>query len=97
MGLLFGWVRNAQQIQDTELASLRADYQTDYILMVAETYLSNNDLNWAEQQILLLETNSALRSVQQAVITAEKLGYHHLDVEKLGKLAGAFQTSPEAP
>ncbi|MAT42151.1 MAG: hypothetical protein CL609_07400 [Anaerolineaceae bacterium] len=97
MGLTFGWIRSPQQVQDTELASLRADYQTDYILMVAETYLGNGNLEWAEQQILILGGDSALRSVQQAIITAESLGYDHLDVETLAKLAGAFQGTQVEP
>ncbi len=79
------------------MASLRADYQTDYVLMVAETYLGNNNLDWAEQQILILGGNSALRSVQQAIISAEKLGYDHLDVETLAKMAGAFQGTQVEP
>lgn len=90
-------MRSTQQVKDTGLASLRADYQTDYILMVAETYLGNDNLDWAEQQILVLGNDSALRAVQQAIITAEKLGYDHLDIDVLAKLAGALQPAQVQP
>jgi len=86
-------VRPAQQVSNTELSALRADYQTDYILMVAQTYQGNGDLIWAEEQILKLDSGSVLRSVQQAIVTAEKLGYDHTDVETLAKLSNDFQTT----
>lgn len=90
-------MRSPQQVRNTDLSALRADYQTDYILMVAQTYQGNGDLIWAEEQILKLETTSVLRSVQQAILNAEKLGYDHNDVEFLAKLANDLQTNQGEP
>ena len=41
LGLLYGWVIEPVKFVDTTPASLRADYQTDYVLMVAEAYRSD--------------------------------------------------------
>ena len=60
--------------------------------MVAVTYQGNGDLAWAETQINSLAGPSPLRSVQQAILTAETLKYDHDDVETLAKLANALQT-----
>ena len=63
--------------------------------MVAESYQGNGDLDWVEIQIEKLTGDDALRAVQAAIITAEKLGYDHNDVETLAKLANDLQMQPE--
>ncbi|PKO11618.1 MAG: hypothetical protein CVU39_28330 [Chloroflexi bacterium HGW-Chloroflexi-10] len=61
--------------------------------MAAETFVAENNLVLAAQQLSYLGEEEPLRYVQQAIITAEELGYDHLDVELLADLARAFQTT----
>ena len=54
LGLLYGWVIEPVQYVDTAPDSLRLDYKTDYVLMVAEAYQVEHDLNLAVQRLSLL-------------------------------------------
>jgi hypothetical protein len=54
IGLVYGWIIEPVQYVDTAPASLRLDYKTDYVLMVAEAYQVEQDLNLAVQRLSLL-------------------------------------------
>jgi len=87
-----GWVRTPQKIANTSLSALRSDYFADYVLMVAETYKSNNDVALATYQLAYLGGERPLYHVQRAIIYAEELGYPLADMESLALLASAFQS-----
>lgn len=92
LGLLYGWVVNPVKYVDTTPGSLKADYQTDYILMIAEVYHTNADLDWAAQQLAILGSASPVQIVQQAILNAQKLGYSQPDLQRMSALALALQT-----
>ncbi|HSL45503.1 MAG TPA: hypothetical protein VK897_18860, partial [Anaerolineales bacterium] len=50
-GLYYGWVVNPVNYVDTTIDTLRPDYQTDYVLMVAEAYHANLDLDLAARRL----------------------------------------------
>lgn len=54
LGLYYGWFVNPVRYVNATPVQLRADYQTDYVLMVAEGYARNHDLNWARHYLALL-------------------------------------------
>ncbi len=54
LGLLYGWVISPVQLVETSPATLRIDYKTDYILMVAEVYSFDDDANAAVCRLALL-------------------------------------------
>lgn len=83
LGLLYGWQINAVQYVDTTIDTLRFDYQTDYVLMVAETHSLDSDLPLALSRLSALGNAPAERIVQQALLDAEKLGYADVDVARL--------------
>jgi hypothetical protein len=70
IGLLYGWVIEPVRYVDTAPDSLRLDYKTDYVLMVAEAYQVEHDLNLAVQRLSLLggapaeSTNTAIAFAQ---------------------------------
>lgn len=74
-------------------AELSIDYKTDYVLMVAETYRLNSNLEQATQRLSLLAAQpvgdgtpaaaSAGEVVQQAINFAEKVGYADVDLEQM--------------
>lgn len=93
LGLYLGWGILAAQPNDTSPDTLRADYRADYVLMVAEIYQHEGDPDAAIQRLALLG-ESPLRRVQEAILTAQQLGYARQDIETLARLFQALQTHP---
>ena len=52
-GLFYGWVVNPVEYVDIAPESLRVDYKTDYVLMVAEAYQVDHDLGLAVRRLAL--------------------------------------------
>lgn len=97
LGVIYGWLINPVQYVDTPPSNLRADYKADYALMVAEIYATDRDLTLASYRLTRLGDETPLRSVQQAIITAQQLGYSEQDTGLLAKLAEALQALTPAP
>lgn len=99
-GILYGWVLRPVQASGFSLDTLRSDYQADYVLMTAEIHRQDGDLNAAVERLAHLDDeSSALRVVQQAILTAQTLGYARSDIETLAALFQALQkgSPPPAP
>ena len=94
LGLAFGWVINPAQYLETNLATLRPDYKTDYVLMVAEAYHAEGDLTAAARRLAVLGDIPPLEMVQQAIVFANQAGYTPLDVDLMLKLAQGLKTWP---
>lgn len=90
LGLVYGWVINPVSFQDTTFSSLRIDYKTDYTLMVAEVYHQDNDLEWALNQLTLLEDPTPLDSVDNALRFASQADYTLPDMFLLRDLHNAL-------
>ena len=91
-GLYYGWQINPVKYVETTPATLRIDYQTDYILMVAEAYQAEGDLNTAARRLAVLGETPPAEIVRQAMIYAAQVLYADSDQDLLGKLASDFQT-----
>jgi hypothetical protein len=89
-GLVIGWYLRPSPIGAVPLAALRSDYQTDYVLMVAQIFETEKDLPKAVQRLAFLKNETPSRLVQLAVIQASDLGYDRRDLELLAKLAQAL-------
>jgi hypothetical protein len=92
LGLLYGWVVNPVEYVDTTPDSLRMDFKTDYVLMVAEAYQKEGNLGLAARRLALLGDTSPAELIAQASLSAVQLGYSNLDLSTLQKLADDFQT-----
>jgi hypothetical protein len=68
-GLFYGWVVNPVEYVDIAPESLREDYKTDYVLMVAEAYQVDHDLGLAVRRL------ASLGSSAPSEIVANALGY----------------------
>jgi hypothetical protein len=68
-GLYYGWRINPVKSVDATPATLRDDYKTDYVLMVAESYQVEKDLDLAVQRL------SYLGSQDPVEITANAIRY----------------------
>ena len=92
LGLLFGWAIYPVEYVDTTPDSLRMDYQTDFVLMVAEAYRLEGSLGLAARRLALLGDTSPGEIIAQASLNAVQLGYSANDLALLQKLADDFQT-----
>lgn len=89
-GLLYGWLVNPVKYVDTSPSSLRIDFKSDYVLMVAESYRADGNLALAVQRLSGLE-EQPVESVSQAVAFAEEHGYGETDLTAMKSLLEALQ------
>jgi len=90
LGLLIGWVLYPLQFAETTADSLSADYKADYTLMVAEVYQTDNDPGLAAVRLAPLG-DQPLRTVQEAIVTGQDLGFARRDMELMAQLLQALQ------
>jgi hypothetical protein len=86
IGLVYGWAFNPVEYIDTAPNSLREDYQTDYVLMVAEAYQVEGNLALAVRRLALLGGEVPESIVQQATLEAGRLGYLDQDLSLMQEL-----------
>ncbi len=86
-GLYFAWNMNPPGPGESSLSTLRKDYRTDYVLMVAEVFQSEGDVPRAVQRLAGLGSESPARLTQQAILSARELNYSNSDVETLARLS----------
>ncbi len=90
LGALYGWVVNPVKNVNATPDTLRIDYKSDYILMVAESYHSDQDLAMAVQRLALLGNDPPTKTVQQALLFAESR-YTDADIALIRTLSGALE------
>ena len=91
-GLFYGWVINPIRQADASPGRLREDYQSDYVLMVAEVYAHDEDISAAMDRLEFLGNEPVIRYVQEAILTAQELGYSRQDVDILAALNDGIQS-----
>ena len=97
LGLLIGWVLYPVEFENTAPSMLHPDYKADYVLMVAEIYNADHNLEKAAQRLALLDSLPPTRIVSDAIFTAGELGYTARDQELMGKLALALKNTGATP
>jgi hypothetical protein len=85
-GLFYGWLVNPGQPRDTSLGDLRADYQADYVLMVAEAYPQQADIAGAVELLRKVDAQDPLGVVRKGLQTAQQLGYSQQDIQTIAAL-----------
>lgn len=96
-GLAYAWIVNPVEYVNTTPDTLRPDFKTDYVLMVAEVYRAEGDLAIANRSLGMLGDQKPLVMVQDAVIYASEKDYGQVDVDLLQALLIAFQTWNPSP
>jgi hypothetical protein len=93
-GLYYGWRINPVEYVDTSPASLRADYKADTVLMVAEAYQGDGDLDMALKRLYMLGEQSPLEIVTEAITFAATIAppYAEGDLALMHKLANYLKT-----
>jgi hypothetical protein len=95
--LLYGWVLQPVRVTDTSLISLRQDYRTDYVLMVAEAYGGEGELSLAVQRLAALGPETPAQYVDAAIAYASDQAFAVDDLERLSRLARDLQSAPPTP
>jgi len=91
LGLLYGWLVNPVKYVDTTPDTLRIDYKTDYVLMVAEAYQLEGDPAQAVRRLALLGETPPAEMAYQAILFAQKTNYTDDDLTIMQALLGALQ------
>ena len=96
-GLAYGWLLEPVEYVDTTPTALRADYRTDYVLMVAEAYQGDGDLGLAIVRLGSLGPLPPEQRVVQAIDEAAARGLPRQDLDRLATLADALRAASTAP
>lgn len=95
-GLVYGWQINPVIYIDSGIESLRTDYQTDLILMTADVYAADLDLETAIQKISQIRSNDIQGLLAASLEYARQMNFSSQDIEKLDQLKDAVdQFVPE--
>jgi len=78
--MFYGWKVNPVRYAETTPDTLRVDFKTDYVLMVAEVYHIEKDPNLAARRLALISTEIPSDVVVKAIKEAEKTPYSSTDL-----------------
>jgi len=91
-GLLYGWVIAPVDFVDLTPDTLRADYRADYILMVAEAYQSENNLDLAARRLAIFGSDPPAEIAHQALQFGTSTGFSPSELNNLEVLIQALRT-----
>ena len=92
IAVAYGWLVRPVEYIDTSLDSLSIDYRTDYVLMVSESYASDQDLTLAQVRLAALGPQALDEYVTQAIDYALDNDFSRPDLERLNALAIVLRT-----
>jgi hypothetical protein len=95
LGLWYGWMVNPVEYKDTDVAHLYAVYRDEFILMVAEAYAVDGNLDTARARLALLSVPDPANTVADLAEAALSRGASQLDVQALARLAAALGVQRE--
>lgn len=91
LGLFYGWIINPVKFVDTTPASLRVDYRTDYVLMVAEAYHADQNVELAVRRLAIFGSETPDTLTAEALQTGHQTNYSENDLSLLQDLNRAMQ------
>jgi hypothetical protein len=91
LGLLYGWLISPVTYVETTPDTLHIQYKTDYVLMVAEVYNADKNLEMAVHRLGILGNFTPTDTVYQAITFAQKAGYADADLALMQNLLNAVQ------
>jgi len=91
IGLTYGWVIDPVDYFDLTPDTLRADYKADYVLMVAETYRTEQDPGLAARRLAIFGSQSPSAIATQGLDYARTNGFADSDIALIQELVTALQ------
>jgi hypothetical protein len=94
IGLAYSWLVKPINFSFSQAHTLRADYKTDYALMIAETYQREKSIALAVHRLeaIMADGETPITLMQQSLLSANVLGYSQNDIVTLTQLAQSVQT-----
>ena len=93
IGLVYGWIISPVEVVDTAPNTLRLDFKTDYVLMVAEIFSNEQDLDAAVRRLATLGGENYAQTVRDAVVFAVSYAYAPVDLAHMQGLLNALEAS----
>ena len=91
LGLFYGWVVSPVEYVDTTPSSLRSDFRTDYVLMVAETFQHDHDIQKATRNLAILGSQPPIEITIEAVNFAQLNNFNNEDITLLQNFSNALK------
>jgi hypothetical protein len=89
--MYYGWKIKPVRYTETTPRTLRVDYKTDYVLMVAEAYRAEGDIDLAARRLVLISTDEPLKVITTAIQEAKSIPYPSTDLVVMQALGDAFK------
>lgn len=96
-GLVYGWVISPVEYTNTTPDTLRTDYRSDYVLMVAEVFHADQNVDQAAQRLGILGSDPPAKIAAQVLDYARQVNLPESDLTLLQSLATALQTWQPVP
>jgi hypothetical protein len=93
LGLLYGWVIQPNEPGETSPHSLQDPYRADIVLMVAEIFAAEDDVELARQRMTALGLESYVNDIANALNYAKAHDFSDQDIDLLSNLAIHFDVS----
>ena len=90
-GLAYGWIIEPVEFFDLTPDTLRADYKTDYALMVAEAYRAEQDPGLAARRLAIFGSQSPSSIAADGLTYAQANGFADSDIVLMQELVTALQ------
>lgn len=90
LGLAYGWFIQPVRPVDITPDTLRVDYKTDFVLMIAEAYEVDKDAALAARRLEILGEHPPQVVVDQALEFARKVGYSEPDISRMQALQASL-------
>ena len=97
IGVTYAWMINPTEYTDTSPEMLGLDYRTDYVLMTAESFREEQNLEEAVRSLAFLGDTPPDEMVRQAINFGEELGYQPGDLALLGELLTQLEADRDTP
>jgi hypothetical protein len=91
LGISYGWFVDPVEFFDLTPDTLRADYKTDYVLMVAEAYRTEQDPGLAARRLAILGSKSPSAISSEGLEYARANGFADTDIALIQELVTAMQ------
>ena len=91
IGVAYGWFVVPVEFFDLTPDTLRPDYRTDYVLMVAEVYRAEQDPGQAARRLAILGSRSPSAISSEGLAYARANGFADSDLALIQELVTAMQ------
>ncbi|NIS79046.1 MAG: hypothetical protein GTO14_02215 [Anaerolineales bacterium] len=96
-GVYYAWVVNPVEYVETAPASLREDYKSDQLTLIALAYSSTGDLERARARLVIIHDPDHASTLSQLAQTRLAAGFPEKEARALAMLAAALGERPTPP